>query len=84
MNNKKKLPTRAFFTKGVLTKILTNPFYAITVDPIFTQEHEHLVTREQWVASCVRLVKTEEITIEELLQSILNNLEGDYLETEVD
>jgi hypothetical protein len=35
-------------------RMLANPFYAITVAPIFCEEHEPIVSEDQWIAAAAR------------------------------
>jgi hypothetical protein len=38
------------FTEEELSKVLANPFYCLrSVHPIFAQDHDTLVSEEQWV-----------------------------------
>lgn len=57
--------------------IFSNPFYCMTVDKIFVQKHKPMVSKEQWVKSNVILIK--EIGAEKWLESLISNLEGNYL-----
>lgn len=40
-----------------LRMILANPFYCITVDETFIQEHEYLVSEEMWIKAAVNTIK---------------------------
>lgn len=58
-------------------KIFINPFYAITIEEIFAQPHEPLVTKEQWIIVNEKLIR--EVGAKQWLETLLNVLEGDYI-----
>jgi len=63
-----------------LRTTLINPFYAVTIHSDLVGEHEHLVSKEQWVATNARLI--EEIGVEAWLAQLLATLEGSFPRTE--
>jgi len=56
-------------------KVLANPFYAITVNKLFTDEHEPIVSEEDWVKANAKLIN--EIGAEEWLNRLLSILKGE-------
>ena len=54
--------------------MLLNPFYAITVDPTLTAQHEPIVSRKLWIGANIKLAK--ELGIERYL------LEGNFPRTD--
>ncbi len=53
--------------------MLANPFYCLrTVDPVFTMDHEPIVTEERFIAAGVELIKQE--GAEAYIRLILENL----------
>jgi hypothetical protein len=54
--------------------MLINPFYAINIDPGLADEHDPLVTEEQWVQANLKLI--DEIGAHEWLQHLLAVLQG--------
>jgi hypothetical protein len=54
--------------------MLINPFYAINIDPNLADEHDPLVTEEQWVQANLKLI--DEIGAHEWLQHLLAVLQG--------
>jgi hypothetical protein len=59
-----------------LRTTLINPFYAITLHSDLVGDHEHLVSKDQWVAANARLI--EEIGVEAWLAQLLATLEGGF------
>lgn len=55
-----------------LEDMLSNPFYAITVAKPFSEDHEPLVSEEDWIKANAKLI--EEIGAEEWLRLLLNKL----------
>ena len=55
-------------------KILANPFYAITVSKLFTDEHEPNISEEDWVKVNAKLIS--EIGAEEWLHRLLEVLKN--------
>jgi hypothetical protein len=65
------------FTEEELSKVLANPFYCLrSVHPIFAQDHDTLVSEEQWVKASANLIR--EIGEEKFLRLLLENLKGHY------
>jgi len=65
------------FTEEELSKVLANPFYCLrSVHPIFVQDHDTLVSEEQWVKASANLIR--EIGAEKFLRLLLENLKGNY------
>jgi hypothetical protein len=62
------------FSEKDLEKILQNPFYCMTVDKMFTQEHPYIVTKSQWIEANVKLIN--EIGAEKWLRNLIAVLEG--------
>lgn len=60
-------------------KVLTNPFYAIDIDPDLCVKHEKLTTKAEWIKSFCSLVEKEGVPLEEALFMVLDNLEGHYV-----
>jgi hypothetical protein len=59
-------------------RILTNPFYCLcNIDPIFCQQHETLITEENWITTAKQFIKRE--GAEEFLKHLLANLKGQYV-----
>lgn len=63
-----------------LRTTLINPFYAVTIHSDLVGEHEHLVSKEQWVTANARLI--EEIGVEAWLAQLLATLEGSFPRSE--
>jgi hypothetical protein len=58
--------------------ILTNPFYCLSrLDPIFCQQHETLITEENWITTAKQFNKQE--GAEEFLKHLLANLKRQYV-----
>jgi hypothetical protein len=65
------------FIEEELSKVLANSFYCLrSVHPIFTQDHDTLVSEEQWVKASANLIR--EIGAEKFLRLLLENLKGNY------
>jgi hypothetical protein len=62
------------FTEDNLQRIIINPFYAITVAPQLTEEHEPAMSEAEWVQSNASLMR--EMGSEQWLRQLLNVLEG--------
>jgi hypothetical protein len=62
------------FTEDSLQRIIINPFYAITVAPQLTQEHEPAMGEIEWVQANVSLIG--EMGAERWLMQLLDVLEG--------
>ncbi len=60
-----------------LRRILANPFYAINIHPSMADEHEPLVSEEQWIKAGV--VSIKENGAEVFLRDLLENLKGNYV-----
>ena len=60
-------------------RMLANPFYAITIAPIFCEEHEPIVTEDQWIAAASRDI--EENGAADFLRLLLDVLKGNYPST---
>jgi len=63
------------WTEDDVRRVTMNPFYAITVAPIFCEPHETIVSEDQWVAANVRLI--EEEGAEAYLRRLLDLLKGE-------
>jgi hypothetical protein len=62
------------FTEGSLQRIIINPFYAITVAPQLTGEHEPPMSETAWVQANASLMG--EMGCERWLRQLLDVLEG--------
>ena len=62
------------FTEDNLQRIIINPFYAITVAPQLTQEHEPPMGEAEWVQANAPLMR--EMGSERWLRQLLDVLEG--------
>ena len=52
--------------------MLSNPFYCVTVDPVFCVEHEYLVSEDLWIKAWVESIKQD--GAEKVLKNLLRNL----------
>jgi hypothetical protein len=66
------LSKREEWTEGDVRRFLSNPFYCLTVDPLFAQPHEPLVSEEQWINAAVKMIEVEGARV--FLRSLLDNL----------
>lgn len=55
-----------------LREMLANPYYAVVISKALSEEHEPLVSEEDWVKANAKLI--EEIGSEEWLQRLLDTL----------
>ncbi len=55
-----------------LKKILANPYYAIVINKALNEEHEPLVSEEDWIKANSKLI--EEIGAEAWLRRLLDTL----------
>ena len=62
------------FTEDSLQRIIINPFYAITVAPQLTEEHEPPMSEAEWVQANVSLMR--EMGSKRWLRQLLDVLEG--------
>jgi len=58
-----------------LTDMLINPFYAVQIDPTLADDHELLVSEEQWITANCELLR--ELGEEAYLRRLLAVLKGD-------
>lgn len=67
--------------------IMKDPFYCLTVDPIYAQEHEPMVTEQEWIKlQIISITKDEngdirptedlESTLSEYFESLIRILKG--------
>jgi hypothetical protein len=68
------------FTEDNLQRIIINPFYAITVAPQLTQEHEPSMGEAEWVQANAPLMR--EMGSERWLRQLLDVLNGDIVTAE--
>jgi hypothetical protein len=61
----------------MMKDIIKNPFYCITVAKIFSEEHPHLVTKDDWIKANSKLIKEQGAEV--WLNGLLNVLEGKYV-----
>ncbi len=57
--------------------MLSNPFYCVTVDPVFCVEHEYLVSEDLWIKAWVESIKQD--WAENFLKNLLRNLKWEYV-----
>ena len=62
------------FTEDNLQRIIINPFYAITVAPQLTEEHDPPMSEAEWVQANASLIR--EMGTERWLRQLLDVLEG--------
>jgi hypothetical protein len=62
------------FTQDNLQRMIINPFYAITVAPQLTEEHEPAMSEPEWVQANASLMR--EMGSERWLRQLLDVLEG--------
>ena len=66
------------FSEQELSKIVANPFYCLSsVNPIFAQHHETLISEEMWIEAATAAVK--DMGAEKFLRLLLENLKGNYV-----
>lgn len=58
-------------------KILSNPFYCITIDPIFCEKHPPIISEEDFIKSGSKMIL--EFGAETYLKTLLENLKGNYI-----
>jgi hypothetical protein len=63
--------------KSDIRKMLVNPFYAITIDEVYTIPHEQTITKDLWIKSQKILI--EDLGVEEYLKLLLVVLEGGFV-----
>jgi len=68
------------FTEDNLQRIIINPFYAITVAPQLTEEHEPPMSEAEWVQANASLMG--EMGAERWLRQLLDVLNGDIVTAE--
>ena len=68
------------FTEDNVQRIILNPFYAITVAPRWTEEHEPPMGEAEWVQANASLMG--EIGAERWLRQLLDILGGDIVTAE--
>jgi hypothetical protein len=68
------------FTEDNLQRIIINPFYAITVAPQLTEEHEPPLSEAEWVQANASLMR--EMGGERWLRQLLDVLNGDIVTAE--
>ena len=64
-------------TEDDLQKMFVNPYYAITIAPALTGEHEPMVSEQQWISANLKVMK--EIGQEEWLKRLLEVLKGNFV-----
>ena len=68
--------TKKWTPEGV-ERMLANPFYAITVHPLFTEEHPYLISEELWIAAAAKMIG--ERGAESFLELLLDVLKGNIV-----
>ena len=58
--------------KNALKDTLVNPYYAIVIDSMLSEDHELLVSEEDWIKANAKLI--DEIGAEEWLHRLLDTL----------
>lgn len=56
-------------------KILANPYYAVVISKGLSEEHETIISEEDWVKANAKLI--EEVGAEEWLPRLLSVLKGE-------
>ena len=74
MQHKKTSMTQAEWTPEQVSRILSNPFYAIRIDPSHCEEHDFIMTEEDFIKAGAKLI--EQKGAESYLRSLLQNLKG--------
>lgn len=64
------------WTPGDVVGIMSNPFYAIEIDPVLASSHQPMISEDEWVAANVRLI--EDLGPEPYLRNLLSILKGNY------
>ncbi len=64
-------------TEEDLKNIFVNPYYAITIAPALTGEHEPMVSEQQWISANLKVM--EEIGQEAWLKRLLEVLKGNFV-----
>ena len=62
------------WTEGDVSALLSNPFYAINIDPALAEPHEPMVSEEEWIGANVNQIK--ELGPEAYLRNLLSVLQG--------
>lgn len=60
------------FTEDDVAIMLSNPFYCITIDPMFSVEHESFIPEDLWIKAWVESIKQD--WAEKFLKNLLRNL----------
>lgn len=58
------------------TSMITNPFYAINIEPALAADHELMISEDQWVRANIQLIN--ELGPEAYLRNLLSILKGNY------
>lgn len=66
----------ADWTPGDVAALITNPFYAINIDPMLAEPHDPLISEDEWIAA--NLKEIEEQGAEAYLRNLLSVLKGNY------
>jgi len=61
---------------GDVSAMLSNPFYAIQIDPALAEAHEPLTDEETWIRANVNSI--EQLGPEVYLRNLLSVLKGNY------
>ena len=64
------------WTPGDLSAVLSNPFYAIDIDPGLAVPHEKVLSEEDWIRVNIRLI--EQLGPEAYLRNLLSALRGNF------
>lgn len=59
-----------------ISKMIINPFYAITISPDLFGEHEPMINKDEWIKANEREIKR--LGSKKYLTKLLEVLEGDF------
>jgi hypothetical protein len=65
------------WTPSDVVRVLTNPIYAIEIDPALAFPHEPLISEEEWIAASLRFIG--EVGPEAFLRTLLDILKGGWV-----
>lgn len=65
-----------------LLLMMSNPFYALTISPVFSETHKPLISEEDFIKVGVRLINDPDVGAEKYLTCLLENLKGNYVPNE--
>jgi hypothetical protein len=65
------------WTASDIVRLLTNPIYAIEIDPDLAFPHEPIISEEEWIAASLRFIG--EVGPEAFLRTLLDILKGGWI-----